>query len=40
MPTQPEEVQPDGLGVAAQRCALCKKHIIRDDATNGTEMWL
>ena len=35
-----EEVQPDGLGVAAQRCAAYGMYRFRDEGANGTKMGL
>ena len=35
-----EEVQPDELGVSAQRCAACRGNTMRDDAANGRKIWL
>jgi len=35
-----EEVQPDGLGVAAQRCAACRRIMISDGGANEKKMRL
>lgn len=35
-----EEVQPDGLGVAAQRSAACRRIMISDGGANETKMRL